>query len=243
MNTSKKNIFFISIIAFFLKILPSTTESRAMSKQQPYEPTREGLHFNRIHKTPSLEKKSKNDETSLSSLIDKDIQAQKLLPIIFKHYKTKKTALPPSLRLQLETLLQKTQFSLTSNKNLKKSLVLLSAKFGDLSTLSILTQGGVNLEETDSKGRTAWLLAARADQIPTLNYLKSVGAHVNHIDYSKQSALHYAALSDNLRLFVQLLALGVTVDLHEDLTINPTQLPEKFSKRPVLAAVPLTCTS
>jgi ankyrin repeat protein len=97
-----------------------------------------------------------------------------------------------------------------------------AAKHSDLSTVQDLLASGVDVNQVDTRGRTALLYAVEADSVDMINLLISAHADVNHLDNVGHAALDLAAIRGRADI-VQIL-LGANADVHASRTIFPNAI-------------------
>lgn len=69
--------------------------------------------------------------------------------------------------------------------------LMLAARNGDREMVSKLIENGVDVDEVDDDGRTAFLHASISAQTDTAKILLNAGANINAIDHTGSSATHY----------------------------------------------------
>jgi ankyrin repeat protein len=99
-----------------------------------------------------------------------------------------------------------------------------AASSNKVETLQQLLSAGVDVNQTDSDGRSALIHAALAGCDAVIDVLIENGAVVDHQDALGYTALHYAAQDYQLAIAKRLLSLGGSVDICDNYGNTPLAL-------------------
>lgn len=91
-----------------------------------------------------------------------------------------------------------------------------AASSGDVTTmLTLMTEGGIDVDIADDRERTALHVAADRGQLPAVLFLIEKGCNVNQTDSGRRTALHYAVEVCAVEVVAALLEGGAAADVRE----------------------------
>lgn len=110
--------------------------------------------------------------------------------------------------------------------------LMLAARNGDTEALEALLSSGVNVDDVDQNGRTAFIHAAISGEFDTAKLLLNAGANVNARDSEGRTAAHYTILgrsSVRSRRFLKRLLVKNNADftIRDNLSFTPLMLCAK----------------
>ncbi|XP_037790768.1 uncharacterized protein LOC119586145 [Penaeus monodon] len=91
-----------------------------------------------------------------------------------------------------------------------------AASSGDVTTMmTLVTEGGIDVDIADDRERTALHVAADRGQLPAVSFLIEQGCSINQTDSGRRTALHYAVEVGAVEVVGALLEAGAEADVRE----------------------------
>lgn len=98
-------------------------------------------------------------------------------------------------------------------KNLRIKKFLSASKRGNIDTIDLLLNKGIDINSVDKNGQTALIKAVEGDQLKVIDFLIKKKINIEESDKKKMTALTYAITSGNKKIILRLLEVGKKIQL------------------------------